>query len=75
MKDLINEVEKYGKEMYSYPVHEDVFNTGEDEPFFESVYAGEAIVYQYAEKEYEIITYNENSEKYDEGTKRIKQLK
>jgi hypothetical protein len=70
----IEEVERFGKELFSYSVHEEISNDREDEPMYESVYAGDAVVYEYAGQQYEVITWNENSEIHEEGNKTIKNL-
>ncbi len=71
---LIEEIEYRGKEIFSYGVNEHISNENEDEPLYEVVNAGEAVVYEYAGKQYEITTWNENSQVYDEGHKTIKIL-
>ena len=72
---LIREIEKFGEELYGYSVNEDICNERDDEPIYESVWAGDAIVYDYAGSQYEIITWNENSKKHKEGDKTITQIK
>jgi hypothetical protein len=70
----IEEVERFGKELFSYSVHEEISNDREDEPMYESVDAGDAVVYEFAGQHYEVITWNENSEIHEEGNKTIKNL-
>jgi hypothetical protein len=72
-KSLIEEIEKYGKELYEYAV-EEYHNTLNGKAIYEKELAGTAIVYEYAGKQYEIITWNENSKEHEEGEKSIKVL-
>ena len=72
---LIDEIEQYGKELFSYGVSEDIFNDKEGEPCYEVINAGEAVVYSYAGEKYEITTWNENSQVHDEGDKTLKVIK
>jgi hypothetical protein len=74
MKKLIEEVEKYGKELYEYSVEEYQHPLDGEHTIYEKEWAGTAIVYEYADKNYEIITWNENSRNHEEGEKTIKQI-
>jgi hypothetical protein len=74
-KKFIREIEIYGKDLFEYSINEDIVNEHyDDEPLYESVHAGDAVVYEYAGKRYEIITWNENSQKHKDGEKTILEL-
>jgi len=74
-KSLIEEIEKYGKELYEYSVEEYQHPLdGDTHTIYEKELAGVAIVYEYAGNQYEITTWNENSKEHEEGKKTIKVL-